>query len=225
LTLPCFTFARYNFASLADPNASIEITQEKKPMTLFIVVGVPEEYPFAPLSRNEVSEIKFVKISKLVDPASAKKLNTANMIPSIIGRLKAWLGTAAGKETRRRAMQRAGLTAPQDEPSPLAAAAAPPAAPTTNEPQSLNALLRALQQGGGPAVPLGSESEPSNSQGVQPTPPSSVERHQQEEVFVHTSVGQGQAQQTRGAPSLVNFSFDVPVIMQAFARCHGAAVR
>jgi hypothetical protein len=96
LTLPCFTFARYNFASLADPNASIEITQEKKPMTLFIVVGVPEEYPFAPLSRNEVSEIKFVKISKLVDPASAKKLNTANMIPSIIGRLKAWLGTAAG---------------------------------------------------------------------------------------------------------------------------------
>jgi hypothetical protein len=42
---------------------------------------------------------------------------------------------------------------------------------------------------------------------------------------VHTSVGQGQAQQTRGAPSLVNFSFDVPVIMQAFARCHGAAVR
>lgn len=179
-------------------------------MTLFIVTGVPEDFPFAPLSRNEVSEIKFVKIAKLVDAASAKKMNVVNICPQIIGKLKAWLSTPAGKAAKKQAMQRAGITAAAEE-SPVAAPAAPQ--------PSLNDLLKVLQ-GGGTAGGVGAgAAEPSTTS--PDTGDASVTASP--EAALVTSGGLPIPEALRpttvgvGSPSMLNFSFDIPAIMRPFA--------
>mmetsp|Transcript_4827 Transcript_4827/g.12358 ORF Transcript_4827/g.12358 Transcript_4827/m.12358 type:complete len:352 (-) Transcript_4827:11-1066(-) len=198
----------YNFGKLADPTAFVEVTQEKKPMTLFIVPGVPEDYPFEPISRNEVGDIRFVKLSKLENPQQNKKMRLVNAATQVVTKLRKWLATPAGKDARRRAMGEGGA-APMPGEAAAAPASSPPDQATAEGRNTLNKLLLAMHQrdrdGDGeaaaatttevaaPAVQAPWAGVPGTAVPLQPPPVQ------------------------RGSPSMIGFRFDVNAVMQPFA--------
>ena len=53
--------------------ASVERVVQGKQIALYIGVGAPEEYPYAPLVRKEISEVRFWDIAWLCDTLFYKK--------------------------------------------------------------------------------------------------------------------------------------------------------
>ncbi|KAI0031160.1 DCP2-domain-containing protein [Vararia minispora EC-137] len=55
----------YNLAGQIEPDDVIEVSIREQQVTLFIVPGVPEDYPFETKTRKEISKIDWFKLSDL----------------------------------------------------------------------------------------------------------------------------------------------------------------
>ncbi|EFA81400.1 mRNA-decapping enzyme 2 [Heterostelium album PN500] len=68
----------YDISSKLNPRHFIEITMKDQKIKLFIICGVPEDTPFMPRTRKEISKIEWLSIDEL--PTFTKKNNTQSMV-------------------------------------------------------------------------------------------------------------------------------------------------
>lgn len=130
-----FLFFKFHFFDNFFSRQAVYGDQEN---TLFIVIGVPENTPFEPLVRKEISEIQFHKISNLIGKGKLKDPAHVMVEPTIV-QLKKWLKSDLGQQLRREAMRKA------ESESIFSSPALQGAALMSNTPESIG--------GGSPSLP------------------------------------------------------------------------
>ncbi|KAG6813799.1 hypothetical protein H0H92_007211 [Tricholoma furcatifolium] len=92
----------YNLAGQLNPNHVIETNIRDQKITLFIVPGVPEDYPFKTKTRKEISKIEWFR---LADLPTWKRNKTATgrfyLIAPFIGSLKAFINANKPRALRK----------------------------------------------------------------------------------------------------------------------------
>jgi mRNA-decapping enzyme subunit 2 len=93
----------YNLAGKINPNDVIEMSIREQKMSLFIVPGIPEDFPFKTKTRKEISKIEWFKLTDLPtwrrNKASPGKFY---LISPFIGALKAFINEHKPRGVRKK---------------------------------------------------------------------------------------------------------------------------
>ncbi|PPQ69638.1 hypothetical protein CVT26_001514 [Gymnopilus dilepis] len=82
----------YNLAGQLNPNDVIELSIKEQKISLFIVSGVPEDFPFKTKTRKEISKIEWFRLTDLPTWKKNKAVpGRFYLIAPFMGRLKAWI--------------------------------------------------------------------------------------------------------------------------------------
>ncbi|KAF5370200.1 hypothetical protein D9615_010090 [Tricholomella constricta] len=92
----------YNLAGQLDPENVIEMSIKEQKISLFIVPGVPEDYPFKTKTRKEISKIEWFRLTDL--PTWKRNKTAAGrfyLISPFIGALKAFINERKPRVPRK----------------------------------------------------------------------------------------------------------------------------
>ncbi|OSD03412.1 DCP2-domain-containing protein [Trametes coccinea BRFM310] len=94
----------YNLENQLDPENVIQLSIKEQSISLYIVPGVPEDFPFATRTRKEISKIAWFRLSDLPTWKRNKPVpGKFYLISPFIGPLKAFIHDRKPRNTRRKA--------------------------------------------------------------------------------------------------------------------------